>query len=71
MRKIPMVAQNLVLKQPCIQRIILLKFQDKSVTVLQKNTKNLNFNFLKIRIIHKLGKIKVNEHALKKVSVHK
>ena len=58
-----MVAQNLVLKQPCIQRIILLKFQDKSVTVLQKNTKNLKFTFLKIRIVHKLVKIKVNEHA--------
>ena len=63
MRIIPMVAQNLVLKQPCIQRIILLKFQDKSVTVLQKNTKNLNFTFLKIRIIHKLDEIKVNEQA--------
>ena len=63
MRKIPMDAQNSVLKQPCIQQIILQKFQDKSVTVLQKNTKNLNFTFLKIRIIHKLDEIKVNEHA--------
>ena len=63
MRKIPMVALNSVLKQPCIQRIILLKFQDKSVTVLQKNTKNLYFTFQKIIIIHKLDEIKVNEHA--------
>ncbi len=63
MRKIPMVAQNLVLKQPCIQRIILLKFQDKSVTVLQKNTKISSFTSHKIKITLKLDEIKVNEHA--------